>query len=155
MAHREHNQIPTIDHGEDGDIDVGISSFSARPPASGLYDGRNEHDACGVAFVATMRGSAGHDIVEHALTALRNLDHRGATGADPTVGDGAGILTQVPDEFLRAVVDFELPAAGTYAVGTAFLPADAEARADVVTRLEKIVAERPRWWRVVDASTCG
>jgi len=120
---------------------VGISSFSALPSATGLYDGRHEHDACGVAFVATMRGRAGHDIVEHALTALRNLDHRGATGADPTVGDGAGILTQVPHEFLRAVVDFDLPAAGTYAVGVAFLPGDAPAQADVVTRLEKLATE--------------
>src|SRR3954452_14542421 len=110
---------------------VGIPSFSAPPPASGLYDGRNEHDACGVAFVATMRGSAGHDIVEHALTALRNLDHRGATGADPSVGDGAGILTQVPDEFLRAVADFELPSAGAYAVGLGFLPSEAGEQSDV------------------------
>src|SRR6478752_2339070 len=66
--------------------------FSAQPPDSGLYRREFEHDACGVALIATMRGSAGHDIVEHALTALRNLDHRGATGADPLVGDGAGIL---------------------------------------------------------------
>ena len=75
--------------------------FSAQPDDVGLYRAENEHDACGVAMVATMRGSAGHDIIEHALTALRNLDHRGATGADPLVGDGAGILSQVPDAFLR------------------------------------------------------
>src|SRR3954452_18618482 len=117
---------------------VGIPSFSAPPPASGLYDGRNEHDACGVPFVATMRGSAGHDIVEHALTALRNLDHRGATGADPSVGDGAGILTQVPDAFLRESVDFELPAPGAYAVGIAFLPTNDEARCEVVRRVEAL-----------------
>ena len=96
--------------------------FSAQPDDIGLYRGENEHDACGVAMVATMRGSAGHDIIEHALTALRNLDHRGATGADPLVGDGAGILSQVPDAFLREVVDFTLPSAGAYAVGLAFLP---------------------------------
>src|SRR4051794_34791629 len=88
-----------------------------------------------------MRGSAGHDIVEHALTALRNLDHRGATGADPSVGDGAGILTQVPDAFLRESVDFELPAAGAYAVGTAFLPLDEGARAHVVAGVERLAAE--------------
>ena len=76
--------------------------FSAHPADTGLYRRDHEHDACGVAMVATMRGSAGHDIVVHALTALRNLDHRGATGADPLVGDGAGILTQVPDAFFRA-----------------------------------------------------
>src|SRR6476661_2406051 len=112
--------------------------FSTQPDDIGLYRGENEHDACGVALVATMRGHAGHDIVEHALTALRNLDHRGATGADPTVGDGAGILTQVPDEFLRASVDFELPTAGAYAVGLAFLPQDGNRRAAVVAGVEQI-----------------
>ncbi|MEO7745939.1 MAG: glutamate synthase subunit alpha, partial [Actinomycetota bacterium] len=120
---------------------MSISSFSARPAATGLYDGQHEHDACGVAFVATLRGSAGHDIVEHALTALRNLDHRGATGADPSVGDGAGILTQVPDAFLREVVGVPLPPAGSYAVGIAFLPSDAAERADLVASLEQIAGE--------------
>ena len=101
--------------------------FSARPDAAGLYDGQHEHDACGVAFVATMRGEPGHDIVEHALTALRNLDHRGAVGAEPDTGDGAGILTQVPDAFLREVVPTStLPRPGAYAVGIAFLPDDDE-----------------------------
>jgi glutamate synthase (NADPH/NADH) large chain len=102
--------------------------FAPRPH-EGLYDPANEHDACGVAFVATLRGTAGHDIVEHALTALRNLDHRGAVGSEPDTGDGAGILTQVPDQFLREVaagLGITLPAAGSYAVGTAFLPADAD-----------------------------
>ena len=83
----------------------------AFPPPQGLYDPRYEHDACGVAFVATLTGVASHDIVAKALTALRNLDHRGAAGAEVNSGDGAGILLQVPDAFLRAVVDFELPAA--------------------------------------------
>ncbi|MGB3829286.1 MAG: glutamate synthase large subunit [Ornithinimicrobium sp.] len=92
--------------------------------AEGLYDGLHEHDACGVAFVATLRGTPGHDIVKHALTALHNLDHRGAVGAEPDSGDGAGILTQIPDEFFRAVVDVELPAAGHYAAGILFLPHD-------------------------------
>src|SRR6476620_1416278 len=101
-----------------------LTRFSAQPANIGLYNSAFEHDACGVALIATMRGSAGHDIVEHALTALRNLDHRGATGADPDVGDGAGILTQVPDAFLREVVGFELPPQGAYAVGLAFLPVD-------------------------------
>ncbi len=114
--------------------------FSAHPPDTGLYRRELEHDACGVAMVATMRGQAGHDIVVHALTALRNLDHRGATGADPLVGDGAGILTQVPDAFLREVVDFDLPVAGAYAVGTAFLPTDAGERDRAVARVEEIAA---------------
>ncbi|MDQ2755883.1 MAG: glutamate synthase large subunit [Actinomycetota bacterium] len=115
--------------------------FTAQPVDTGLYRRDLEHDACGVAMVATMRGSAGHDIVQHALTALRNLDHRGATGADPLVGDGAGILTQVPDAFLRSVVPFTLPAAGAYAVGLAFLPRDETLRAEVVARVEALAAE--------------
>ncbi|USQ78286.1 glutamate synthase large subunit [Ornithinimicrobium faecis] len=101
------------------------SAAPGRPPAAfpaGLYDGAHEHDACGVAFVATLRGSPGHDIVAHALTALHNLDHRGAVGAEPDSGDGAGILTQVPDRFLREVLDIDLPEAGSYAVGLLFLP---------------------------------
>src|SRR5919107_3764013 len=97
----------------------------AVPPPQGLYDGKHEHDSCGVAFVATLTDQASHDIVVKALTALRNLEHRGASGAEPDSGDGAGILLQIPDAFLRAAVEFELPAAGPYAVGTAFLPSDA------------------------------
>ena len=107
-----------------------VARFSAAPAAVGLYDGQHEHDACGVAFVATMRGEAGHDIVEHALTALRNLDHRGATGADPTRGDGAGILTQIPDAFLREVRRLR-PARGRRLRGRAWpsCPTDAAERA--------------------------
>src|SRR3954464_1632498 len=115
--------------------------FSARPDAVGLYDGAHEHDACGVAFVATMRGEPGHDIVELALTALRNLDHRGAVGADPDTGDGAGILTQIPDAFLREVVDFALPPRGSYAVGTAFLPVDPDEAAEAQAGIEALAQE--------------
>ncbi|GAA4758952.1 glutamate synthase large subunit [Nocardioides endophyticus] len=111
------------------------------PQAQGLYDPRFEHDACGVAFVATLTGVASHDIVVKALTALRNLDHRGAAGAEVNSGDGAGILLQVPDAFLRAVVDFELPAQHAYAVGTAFLPGDDEEVAKTRRRIEEIAAE--------------
>ena len=101
-----------------------FSRFAAIPAAAGLYNPENEKDACGLAIVATLRGEPGYDIVDAALTALRNLEHRGAVGADAGTGDGAGILTQMPDEFLRAVTDFELPAPGQYVVGTAFLPAE-------------------------------
>src|SRR5919107_5432031 len=97
------------------------------PTAHGLYDPRFEHDACGVSFVVDMHGRATHEMVQLGLTSLCNLDHRGATNAEPNVGDGAGILIQVPDRFLREVVDFELPPAGSYAVGMAFLPRAAEA----------------------------
>ncbi|MBU9944481.1 MAG: glutamate synthase large subunit, partial [Dermatophilaceae bacterium] len=120
---------------------MSITSFSSSPADQGLYRRDHEHDACGVAMVATMRGTAGHDIVQHALTALRNLDHRGATGADPLVGDGAGILTQVPDAFLRDVVDATLPPVGRYAVGMAYLPTDPQERAATVARFEEIARE--------------
>ena len=101
-----------------------FTRFAALPEDSGLYRAENEKDACGLAVIATLRGEPTHEIVDAALTALRNLEHRGAVGADEGTGDGAGLLTQVPDEFFRAVVDFELPAAGGYAVGTAFLPTE-------------------------------
>src|SRR6185437_11179385 len=122
-----------------------LRRFSSRPDPTGLYDGAHEHDACGVAFVATMRGEPGHDIVELAMTALRNLDHRGAVGAEVDTGDGAGILTQVPDAFLREVVresiGVELPPAGRYAVGIAFLPDDDAGAADAQRVVERIAAE--------------
>lgn len=115
------------------------SPMDGRPAPQGMYDPRNEHDACGVGFVATLTGVASHELVEQALTVLRNLEHRGATGSEPDSGDGAGILLQVPDAFLREVSGFELPEAGSYAVGIAFLPADDSAQA--VSRIESIAAE--------------
>ncbi|MFE7707536.1 glutamate synthase large subunit [Streptomyces sp. NPDC057486] len=115
------------------------SPMDGRPAQQGMYDPRNEHDACGVGFVATLTGVASHELVEQALTVLRNLEHRGATGSEPDSGDGAGILLQVPDTFLREEVPFDLPEAGAYAVGIAFLPADDSAEA--VQKLEKIAAE--------------
>ncbi|HET7388029.1 MAG TPA: glutamate synthase large subunit [Nocardioidaceae bacterium] len=116
----------------------------AGPQPQGLYDPRFEHDACGVAFVATLTGVASHDIVTKAITALRNLEHRGATGAEPETGDGAGILLGVPDRFLREVtadLGFELPAPHSYAVGTAFLPGDEDQGAKTRRRVEEIAAE--------------
>ncbi|CAI3796738.1 glutamate synthase large subunit [Pseudarthrobacter sp. MM222] len=98
--------------------------FAGLPEAAGLYNPEQEKDACGLAIIATLRGEPGYDIVDAALTALRNLEHRGAVGADEGTGDGAGLLMQVPDEFFRAVTEFELPAPGQYVVGTAFLPAE-------------------------------
>ena len=116
------------------------SRFSAIPAASGLYRPEHEKDACGVAMVATMRGRAGHDIVEAALTALENLDHRGAVGAEESTGDGAGILTQLPDAFLRAVAPAELPAVGEYAAGIAFLPREDAERIAAVAAIETIAS---------------
>ncbi len=100
---------------------------TSSPGAVGLYDPATEHDACGVAMLATLDGVPTHAVVADALVALRNLEHRGASGSEEESGDGAGILTQVPDGFLRAVCPFELPVAGAYAVGTAFLPGTAAA----------------------------
>jgi glutamate synthase (NADPH/NADH) large chain len=116
----------------------------ATPPPQGLYDGLSEHDACGVAFVATLTGQASHDIVVKAITALRNLEHRGATGSEPDSGDGAGILLGVPDAFFREVAGengFELPAPHGYAVGTAFLPSDPDEATKTRHRIEEIAAE--------------
>lgn len=122
------------------------------PAAQGMYDPRYEHDACGVGFVATLTGEPSHDLVEQGLTVLRNLEHRGATGSDPDTGDGAGILLQVPDAFLRESVPFALPDAGSYAVGIAFLPAEGSASADAVSHIETLASEeglRVLGWRDV------
>ena len=94
------------------------------PPAQGLYDPAYEHDACGVGFVCNIKNVKSRRIVEQGLEILVRLTHRGAVGADPRAGDGAGILVQIPDAFLRAQLDFELPAPGQYAVGMLFLPQD-------------------------------
>jgi glutamate synthase (NADPH) large chain len=117
------------------------SPLRTLPAAAGLYDPAAEHDACGFAFVATLRGTPGRDIVDAGLTALLNLDHRGAVGAEENSGDGAGILTQIPDAFLRDVVDAELPPVGRYAIGMAFLPAGEDERAAAVRAVEAIAAE--------------
>lgn len=122
------------------------------PPAVGLYDPAYEHDACGVAFVADLHGRASHDMVEKALAALRHLDHRGATGAEVNVGDGAGILTQVPDRLLRRTVDFNLPPRGWYAVGTAYLPKDkdeADTKAGLLDKLADDEGLTVLGWREV------
>ncbi|EWM16671.1 glutamate synthase large subunit [Kutzneria sp. 744] len=118
-----------------------MTIFSALPGRQGLYDPSAERDACGVAMVADIKGRRSHGIVVDALTALANLEHRGAAGAEPTSGDGAGILLQVPDALLRDVCGFALPRAGDYAAGIAFLPADAEQRARAVELIERIAAE--------------
>lgn len=115
--------------------------FAALPEAQGLYSPDKEKDACGLAIIATLRGEPGYDIVEAALTALRNLEHRGAVGADEGTGDGAGLLMQVPDEFFRAVTEFELPAPGQYVVGTAFLPAESREAATAKAGIEALAAD--------------
>src|SRR5262245_25250598 len=117
-------------------LDALTLPFSAVPAARGLYDPRFEHDACGVSFVVDVKGRPSHDIVATALGALCNLDHRGASGAEVNTGDGAGMLLQVPDRFLRAVAGFDLPPAGSYGVGMAFLPADPTDAEKAMARVE-------------------
>ncbi|MGK2879926.1 MAG: glutamate synthase large subunit [Mycobacterium sp.] len=130
------------------------------PSKNGLYNPAYEHDACGVAMVVDMHGRRSRDIVEKAITALLNLEHRGAQGAEPNTGDGAGILLQVPDEFLRAVVDFDLPELGNYATGMAFLPQssrDAKLACEAVEKIVEAEGLRLLGWRDVptDESSLG
>ncbi|HEY0515670.1 MAG TPA: glutamate synthase subunit alpha, partial [Solirubrobacteraceae bacterium] len=134
---------------------------SKQPPqAVGLYDPRFEHDACGVGMVARLDNQPTHEVIARALTALENLEHRGASGADPDTGDGAGILMQMPDELLRQTAGFELPPAGQYGVLMCFLTNDAERRGRLEDLLEKTVAaegQRMLGWREVpiDAEQTG
>ena len=128
------------------------SQIKQPPKAVGLYDPRFEHDACGVGMVARLDNTPTHEVITRAITALENLEHRGASGADPCTGDGAGILMQMPDELLRSVVSFELPPLGQYGVLMCFLPTDAGARARLEGLLERIVLaedQRLLGWRDV------
>ena len=132
------------------------TSVMPRRPAEGLYHPDHEHDACGVAFVARLSGEASHEIVAQGITALENLDHRGATGADELAGDGAGMLLQVPDRLFRETVDFVLPEPGSSAVGMAFLPREEIARATAKRTIEYIAIEegaRVLGWRQVPATS--
>ena len=116
---------------------------SAAPECRGMYDPANEHDACGVGFVAHVKGQKSHGIVEQGLLILKNLDHRGAVGADPLQGDGAGILIQIPDRLYReemAKQGVELPPVGEYGVGMVFLPQEAASRHACVEEIERSVA---------------
>ena len=131
------------------------------PQPQGLYDGRNEHDACGVGFVAHIKGVKSHAIVSQALEILKNIDHRGAVGADPLLGDGAGILIQTPDKLFRKWADQEgmkLPAEGDYAVAMCFLPQDEASRDFIVGIFEKFIAkegQRLIGWRDVPVTIEG
>ena len=114
-------------------------AFSSNtPPAQGLYSPEFEKDACGLAMVATLNKLATHDIVEAGILALKNLEHRGASGAEVETGDGAGILIQIPDEFLRNEVTFKLPAVGHFAVGMAFLPQSESAQNQIKDEISKL-----------------
>jgi len=121
-------------------FDGGSEPFSQRPSARGLYNPANEHDACGLGLVANIHNKKSHDIIEKGLEILVNLTHRGAVGADPLVGDGAGMLVQIPHRFFAKVVDFALPDAGDYAVGMIFYPNDKTLRDKCKHALEAALA---------------
>ena len=133
MIHRHHQIQPTAHSPLAGD------PLSA--PARGLYDPRAEHDACGVGFVVHIKGHRSHEIIRKALRVLTNLEHRGACGAEANTGDGAGILVQMPDTFLRKVVPFTLPASGAYGTGLVFLPRKARDRDAIKDLIARIVDE--------------
>lgn len=121
-----------------------MQSNSQPPENQGLYNRRNEKDACGVGFVAHIKGKKSHSIISQGLTLLTNLTHRGATGYDPKLGDGAGLLMQMPDAFMRseaAKLNINLPEAGQYAVGNLFLPQDTKNRATVEALITNIIVE--------------
>ncbi len=135
--------------------DVASVAYTGQPAEQGLYSPSNERDACGVGFVAHIKGAKSHKIVQQGLELLTNLTHRGATGYDPKLGDGAGLLMQMPDAFMRkeaAKLAINLPVAGQYAVGNVFLPQDAKNRAACEALFTKIIAEESQTllgWRDV------
>jgi glutamate synthase (NADPH/NADH) large chain len=128
------------------------------PPRQGLYDPANEHDACGVGFVAHIKGEKSHQIVRQGLTILERLTHRGAVGADPKAGDGAGLLMQIPDTFFREEAGFELPETGSYAIGMVFLPRaeDAqEAFESIINEVIEAEGQSVLGWRTVPVDNSG
>jgi glutamate synthase (NADPH/NADH) large chain len=131
------------------------------PPKQGLYDSRNEHDACGVGFIANIRGEKSNDVVQRGLQILINIDHRGAVGADPLLGDGAGILIQIPDALLRdwaKGAGVMLPQPGDYGVAMCFLPRDAASRDFAIAHFERLIAKEGQsliGWRDVPVNTVG
>jgi glutamate synthase (NADPH/NADH) large chain len=138
-----------------------MTSLTEYPAPQGLYDPRNEHDSCGVGFIAHIKGEKSHAIVSQALEILANLDHRGAVGADPLLGDGAGILTQIPDPLYRRWASeqgLQLPAPGDYAVAMCFLPQHDAAREFITGQFEKFIAkegQRLIGWRDVPTTKDG
>src|SRR6201995_1615555 len=138
-----------------------IGAPMSLPPKQGLYDPRNEHDSCGVGFVANIKGTKSHEIIGQGLQLLINLDHRGAVGADPLGGDGAGILIQIPDALLREwakASGVKRPEPGHYAVAMCFLPREAKAREIVIKQFEhfiKVEGQILLGWRDVPPDPSG
>jgi len=150
----QHTGEVNVRHGSDGQC-------HARPARQGLYDPANEHDACGLGFIAHIKGQKSHAIVAQGLSILKNLTHRGATGADPLQGDGAGILIQLPDAFLRRACGRQgltLPAVGQYGVGMVFLPKEPASRMACEQEIERAVASEGQillGWREVPTNNSG
>ena len=142
-------------------VRAGTADARALAASQGLYNPRNEHDACGVGFIADLKNRESHRIVEDALSILTNLTHRGAVGADPDAGDGAGILVQIPHTFFSAEAKklaIKLPAAGTYAVGQLFLPQDKAARIHCERVFERVLLQEglvKLGWRDVPVDPSG
>ena len=132
-----------------------LGAVATPDAAAGLYRAADERDACGVGFIAHIKGHRSPAIVRDALTLLVNLEHRGAAGSDPDTGDGAGILIQMPDRFLRGAVSFALPPAGAYGAGLVFLPRDTDGQALLRGLIERIAADEGHpvlGWREVPAN---
>src|SRR5215472_16217221 len=142
-------------------MEAAVGTMMGSPTGPGLYDPRNEHDSCGVGFVVNIKGRKSHEIIRRGLQILVNLDHRGAVGADPLVGDGAGCLIPIPDALLRDWAEGEgltLPPPGRYAVAMCFLPQDGEARGYAIRLFEHYIAAEGRsllGWREVPTDTSG
>ena len=142
-------------------IDPARHIYKGLPKRQGLYDPRNEHDACGIGFVANIKNRKSHRIIDQGLQVLKNLTHRGAVGADPLAGDGAGILIQMPDAHLRAVcgdIEIDLPKPGDYSVGMLFMPQAEGPRADCVRVVEELVeaeGQHVLGWRDVPVDNSG
>lgn len=135
------------------------SSMNTIPAKQGLYDPKNEHDACGVGFVAHIKGEKSHNIVQQGLTILKRVTHRGAVGADPKAGDGAGLLMQIPDAFFQGkATEFDLPASGEYGIGMVFLPKDGRIRAelqDIINGVVEEIGQTVIGWRKVPVDASG
>src|SRR5687767_3005898 len=142
---------------------LGDTADPGVPPAQGLYDPRLDKDSCGVGFIANIKGRKSHQLVEDTLAVLCNLEHRGAVGADPRAGDGAGILVQIPHAFFKKAADklgFKLPEPGEYAIGQLFMPTDPDWRQiirDIYAQTIKREGLTLLGWRDVptDNSTLG
>ncbi len=136
---------------------IAVPAFNRLPSKQGLYDPANEHDACGVGFVAHIKGEKSHNIVQQGLTILKRVAHRGAVGADPKAGDGAGLLMQIPDAFFRAEVD-NLPPEGEYGVGMVFFPKDRLQSKKLRNEIEKAIEDEGQKliaWREVPVDPSG